>query len=93
VRKPTDIDSKNAGAFRRRRRLRGMFSGTKGKAIGAASIAAPLVGLIANDLKNPHGLIRSVLAPAAFRLIKGKPERQEAIDITHEVEVLDDNNK
>jgi len=90
MRKPTDSDGKRAGAMRKRSRIRGAFRGKSGKTIGIASLAAPIVGLIANDLRNPDGLIRSVIAPTANRLIRGKMEKREAIDITDDVKIIED---
>ena len=73
-----------------RRRLRGTFTGKKGKALGIASIAAPIVGYIVNDLKKPNGIFRSLIGPRVSKFLSGKTKQQEAIDITDQVEVIED---
>lgn len=82
------------GERRTRRRLRGAFSGKAGRAVGITSIAAPLVGVIVNDLKKPDGFIRTLIGRTAKKLIEGKSKKTKAIDITDKVEVIvDDSDK
>lgn len=75
-----------------RRRMRGMMSTKTGKTIGIASLAAPIVGYIINDIQKPDSMIRNLVGKTINRLLESKSEKAEAIDITHEVEVIDDEN-
>ncbi|HDL04304.1 MAG TPA: hypothetical protein ENH25_09255 [candidate division Zixibacteria bacterium] len=75
-----------------RRRMRGMMSTKTGKTIGIASLAAPIVGYIINDIQKPNSMIRNLVGKTINRLLESKSEKAEAIDITHEVEVIDDEN-
>lgn len=80
------------GSGRRlRRRLRGAFSGKRGKAVGVAAVAAPVIGLIVEDLKSPDSLIRQLANRAAARWLPSKPQ-PEAIDITDRVEIVNDSD-
>lgn len=76
------------GRPRERRRLRGRFSGKTGKAIGITSIAAPLLGLVVNDLKKPNSLIRTFIGGATRKLLEKRTNKAQAIDITDKVEVI-----
>jgi len=76
--------------MKNRRRLRGAFSGKKGKAAGLGAVAAPLVGLVIEDLKSPDSLIRDIWSRTRGKLLRGRVIEREAIDITDQVEVLDD---
>lgn len=78
------------GKARERKRLRGAFSGKSGRVIGATSIAAPIVGFIVNDLRKPDSLIRSIVGSAKRALLDSKTNRAKAIDISDEVEVIED---
>ncbi len=82
----------DASGGRQRKRLRGMFTGKTGKAIGFTSIVAPIIGYIVNDLKKPNSLVRSLIGSVARRLLPAKSEQAKVIDITDEVEILEDNS-
>jgi len=69
-----------------------MMSTKTGKTIGIASLAAPIVGYIINDIQKPNSMIRNLVGKTINRLLESKSEKAEAIDITHEVEVIDDEN-
>jgi hypothetical protein len=75
---------------RERRRLRGALSGKSGRIIGLTSIAAPVVGLVASDLRKPDSMIRRLIGGAVARLLEGKTSKPDAIDITDKVEVIED---
>ncbi len=72
-----------------RRRIRGFFSTRPGKAVGFASIAAPIVGLITNDLRKADGVIRGVIAPSVTRLLSGKLNGGKKLDVSDKAEVID----
>lgn len=74
---------------RMRRRIRGFFSTRQGKAVGFASIAAPIAGLIANDLRKQDGVIRGLIAPTVSRLLSGKFIGGKKLDISDKAEVID----
>ena len=78
------------GGRRLRQRLRGACSGKTGKAVGITSVAAPIIGYVVNDLKKPDGLIRTLLSSARNKFLTGKVEKTEAIDITDQVEIIED---
>jgi hypothetical protein len=76
------------GRPRGRRRLRGRFSGKTGKAVGITSVAAPLLGLVVNDLKKPDSMIRTFIGGATRKLLEKRTNKVKAIDITDKVEVV-----
>ena len=80
------------GRPRERRRLRGRFSGKTGKAIGITSIAAPLLGLVVNDLKKPDSIVRGLIGGVVRKLLPAKSGKVEVIDITDKVEIIEDNS-
>lgn len=86
----------NTGAYVGRRRLRarlgGMFANKTCRTIGFASIAAPIVGYIINDLKKPDSVISGLIGSTVSKLLRAKPEKVEAIDITDKVEILEINS-
>ena len=88
---PTRNDSAQTGSSGRgqRRRLRGMMSGKTGKAIGFTSITAPLLGYVVNDLRKPNSIVRGLIGGVIGKLIPSKSKKIEAIDITDEVEIIE----
>jgi hypothetical protein len=72
-----------------RERFRGAFSGKRGRTIGIASIAAPIAGLIANDLRKADGIIRGVIAPTIVRLLPEKLGGRKRLDISDKADVID----
>ena len=86
-------DMTGKGSVRRARtRLRGMFSGKRGKAIGFTSIAAPIIGYVVNDLRKPDSIVRGLVGGVIRKLLPPKSETLEAIDITDRVEILEDDS-
>lgn len=85
----SDNAGEGGGARRERRRLRGVFSGKRGKAIGFTSIAAPIVGYVVNDLRKPDSVVRQLAGGVIRKLLPAKSEKPEAIDITDKVEILE----
>lgn len=73
-----------------RRRLRGMMNSKTGRTVGVASLAAPILGYIINDLQKPNSTIRNLVNKGINRLLESGIRKTEAIDITHEVEIIDD---
>jgi len=69
-----------------------MFTGKTGKAIGFTSIAAPIIGYIVNDLKKPNSLVRGLIGSVARKLLPAKSEQAKVIDITDDVEILEDDS-
>jgi len=86
----SDKNSTDERGRRTRKRLRGVFSGKKGKAVGIGSLFAPVVGLIVNDLRKPDSFIRRLVGRTATKLLQGSNKKREAIDITDKVEVIED---
>ena len=75
---------------RTRRRLRGMLKTKTGKTIGLASIAAPVIGYIVQDLRKPDSLIRELVGGTVNKLIAYRRKKTEAIDISDKVEILEE---
>ena len=75
---------------RTRRRLRGMFETKTGKTIGLASIAAPVIGYIVQDIRKPDSLIRELLGGTVKKLVAYRRKKTEAIDISDKVEILEE---
>ncbi len=88
----SDITDKRVGAGRARTRMRGMFSGKRGKAIGFTSIAAPIIGYVVNDLRKPDSIVRELIGGVVRKLLPPRSEKLEAIDITDKVEILEINS-
>ena len=78
------------GGRRQRNRLRGMLSSKTGKRIGFTSIAAPIIGYVVNDLRKPDSVVRSIISGAVRKLLPAKSERVEVIEITDDVEIIED---
>lgn len=85
-----DDAGRRIGGQRQRKRLRGMFTGKTGRAIGVSSIAAPIIGYIVNDLKKPDSIIRGLVGGVVRKFLPAKSGKIEAIDITDKVEILED---
>jgi len=88
----SDITGKGVGVRRARTRLRGMFSGKRGKAIGFTSVAAPIIGYVVNDLRKPNSIVRELIGGVIRKLLPPKSEKFEVIDITDKVEILEDDS-
>ncbi|MCD6250237.1 MAG: hypothetical protein J7J98_07915 [candidate division Zixibacteria bacterium] len=88
----SDVTGKGVGARRARTRLRGMFSGERGKAIGFTSVVAPILGYVVNDLRKPNSIVRKLIGGVIRKLLPPKSEKLKVIDITDEVEILDDDS-
>ena len=73
-----------------RQRIRGTFSGKTGKAVGIGSLAAPVLSWIVYDLRKPDSVIRTVLSHTIKRLLETPAKTQKALDITSQVEVIED---
>ena len=86
----TDQAGTGGSGRRQRNRLRGAFTGKTGKTIGFTSIAAPIIGYIVNDLRKPDSIVRHLIGRAARKLLATKTDKVEVIDITSEVEILED---
>ena len=88
--KTSDNAGAGTGGRRQRKRLRGMFTGKTGKAIGFTSIAAPIIGYVVNDLKKPDSIIRGLIGGVVRKLLPSKSGKAEAIDITDKVEIIEE---
>ena len=66
------------------------MSSRAGKTAGVASIVAPVVGFVVNDLKKPNSIIRALTKKAINHILPQRMEKIEAIDITDEVEIIED---
>lgn len=80
------------GGRRQRGRMRGMLTGKTGKAAGFMSIVGPIIGYVVHDLKKPDSIIRGLIGRTVNKLLPAKAQRVETIDITDEVEILEDNS-
>ena len=67
-----------------------MMTSKTGKTAGVASLVVPLLGLIIKDLQKPNSVIRSLVGRGIDRLLESRRRKIEAIDITDEVEIIDD---
>ncbi len=85
-----DTEKLDASGGRVRRRMRGMMSSKTGKTVGIASLAAPILGYIISDLQKPNSTIRTLIGKTVNKLLESRIQKSEAIDITHEVEIIDD---
>jgi hypothetical protein len=83
----------NESGRRRRRRWRDGLRENKGKTVGIISVAAPVVGFIVNDLKRPDSIVRNLARIATAKLLPARSEKRELVDITDQVEVIDENHK
>lgn len=85
-------NDRSTGGGGLRRRVRGACSGKTGKTIGLASIAAPIVGFVVNDLKKPNSVIRALIGTTVRKLLPRKSDQPKAIDITDKVEIIEIND-
>ena len=85
----TDQVGTGGSGRRQRNRLRGAFTGKTGKTIGFTSIAAPIIGYIVNDLRKPDSIVRSLVSGAVRKFLPVKTDKVETIDITNEVEIME----
>ncbi len=76
---------------RMRKRLRGALDSKTGRSVGLASLAAPLAGLIVEDLRRKDSVIKGLIGTGVKKLIEARrAKRIEAVDITDKVEVVTD---
>jgi hypothetical protein len=87
----TQSPDAGAGGRRFRNRVRGMMSSKTGKTVSLASIATPIIGYVVNDLRKPDSVIRGLVGRAVNRLLPARSKEIKEIDITDEVEILEDN--
>jgi len=80
------MSEKNRGS---QKRLRQRLRGKTGKAIGFASLAAPVAAFVVNDLKKPDSLIRNLGRIAAAKLLPESARKRLAIDVTDQVEIIE----
>ena len=90
MRTRTEQTGAGSGNQRQRSRLRGMFTGRTGKTIGFTSIAAPIIGYVVNDLRKPDSIVRRLVGGAVRKLLATRTDKVEVIDITSEVEIIED---
>ena len=83
-------DAAGSRGRRMRRRIRGMLETRTGKTIGLASLAAPVIGYIVQDLRKPDSLIRELTGGAFRKLIAYRRKKTEVIDISDKVEILEE---
>jgi len=85
---PDDTARSGGGGRRLRQRVRGYFSGKKAKTAGAATILAPIVGYVVNDLRKPDSLIRRLAGTTVRKLLSSRSKGTKAIDISDKVDVV-----
>ena len=90
--KKFDETSAGVGGRKQRSRMRGMFTGKTGKAVGFTSIVGPIIGYVVHDLKKPDSIIRGLIGITVNKLLPARVQKVETIDITDEVEILEDNS-
>jgi hypothetical protein len=76
-----------------RRRLRGAFSGKRGRRIGFASFVVPLAGYVIQDLRKPDSTIKLIARRAYTYLSERRVDRAKRIDPAGRVEIIDAENK
>ncbi|MFH1687923.1 MAG: hypothetical protein ABIE70_10455 [bacterium] len=69
-----------------------MLSGKTGKTIGFTSLATPVIGFVLNDLKKPDSIVRRLVGGVVRKLLPAKVEKVEMIDVTDEVEIIEDSS-
>ena len=74
---------------RQRLRLRGAFTGKRGKRLGLASAIIPLTGYVIQDLRKPDSLIKALTQRARAYLSERMADRRKRIDDVGRAEVLD----
>ncbi len=80
---------KEGGRQRRRRsRMASCLSGSRGRAIGFSSLAAPIAGYIVNDLRKPDSIIRRLVATAVSRLRLSSNRVKKELDIGDQAEII-----
>jgi hypothetical protein len=87
----TQTADEPAGGRRYRNRVRGMLSSKTGRTVGIASIVTPVIGYVVNDLRKPDSVIRALVGRTVNRFLPTRSQEVKAIDITDEVEILEDN--
>jgi len=75
-----------------RHRFRGLMQSKPARAVGITSIVAPLIGYVIKDLQKPESFTRQLISTTINKLKKPVFKKVETIDITDEVEMLDENN-
>ena len=73
----------------RRFRLRGPFSGKRGRQAGLASLIIPLAGYVIQDLRKPNSTVKALAQRAYAYLTQAKADRRKAIDPAGRVEVIE----
>jgi hypothetical protein len=73
---------------RRRNRVASCLSGSRGRAIGFSSLAAPIAGYIVNDLRKPDSIIRRLIGTAVARLRLSANRTTKELDIGNQAEVI-----
>jgi len=73
----------------RRFRLRGVFSGKRGRQAGLASLFVPLAGYVIQDLRRPDSTVKALAQRAYAYLTRSITDRQKAIDPAGRVEIVE----
>jgi hypothetical protein len=69
-------------------RLRGIFTGKRGKRLGLASAIIPLTGYVIQDLRKPDSIIKALTQRARAYLTERIAERRKRIDHVGRVEIV-----
>jgi len=70
-------------------RLRGVFSGKRGRQLGMASFFVPLAGYVVQDLSKPDSKIKLIARRAYAYLAERKINRAKQIDPAGRVEIIE----
>jgi hypothetical protein len=70
-------------------RLRGAFSGKRGRRLGLASAILPLTGYVIQDLRKPDSIIRALTQRAGAYLTERIATRRKQISSSGRVEILE----
>jgi hypothetical protein len=77
-----------------RARIHDATTSRTAKMIGLSALAAPVLALLAVDLKKPGSTSRKLLGFTVSKLLSPlRKNDQEKVDITHKVEVVTDDEK
>jgi len=80
--------SRDGRRRRWRKRAASCLSGSRGRAIGFSSLAAPIAGFIVNDLRKPDSIIRRLVGTAVARIRSSSEGRKKELDIGDQAEVI-----
>ena len=82
-------NDQSAIPLRCRVRLRGAFTGKRGRRLGLASTVIPLTGYVIQDLRKPDSVIRALTQRVRAYITERMADRRKRISHAGRVEILD----